>query len=76
MTDGVGTTKPGTELTVRRPRDYRAKSVREVNARAESVQQSTSPEELEGLKRLNKILGQDRPLKDNVPRGFYLNIQI
>ncbi len=76
MTDGVGTTKPGTELAIRRTHDYRAKSVREVNARAESIQQNTSPEELEGLKRLNKILGQDRPLKDNVPRGFYLNIRI
>ncbi len=76
MTDGVGITKPGTELAVRRPSGYRAESVREVKARAESIQQNTTPEELDGLKRLNRILGQDRPLKDNVPRGYYLNIRI
>ncbi|MDA0306972.1 MAG: hypothetical protein O3B76_11940 [Proteobacteria bacterium] len=50
--------------------------MREVNARAASVQQEESPEELNGLKRLNQILGQDRPLRDNVPRGFYLNIRV
>ena len=76
MTDGVGITKPGTDLAIRRPSGYQAESVREVKARAESIQQNTTPEELDGLKRLNRILGQDRPLKDNVPRGYYLNIRI
>ena len=76
MTDGVGITKPGEALAAHRPRGYQAESVREVQARAESIQQNTTPEELNGLKRLNKILGQDRPLKDNVPRGYYLNIRI
>jgi len=31
---------------------------------------------IDGLRRLNQILQQDRPLRDNVPRGFYLNIKI
>ena len=47
-----------------------------VRARAAAIQQKTSSEELDGLKRLNRILGRDQPLRDNVPRGYYLNIQI
>jgi len=37
---------------------------------AESIARDTTPEERDGLRRLNQILGQDRPLRDNVPRGF------
>ena len=42
----------------------------------ESIQQKPSTEERDGLTRLNQILGSDQPLRDNVPRGFYLNIKI
>jgi len=50
--------------------------VREVRARASAVRQDTTAEEREGLTRLNRILGQDRPLRRDVPRGFYLNIRV
>ena len=43
---------------------------------SESIQQKPSTEELDGLTCLNQILGSDQPLRDNVPRGFYLNIKI
>ena len=76
MSDGVGITKANTTAVALRPSVYRSESAREVRARAAAVQQETSPEELDGLKRLNRILGQDRPLRDNVPRGYYLNITI
>lgn len=76
MSDGVGFTKTNTTAAVLRPSVYRSESAREVRARAASVQQNTTPEELDGLKRLNQILGQDKPLRDNVPRGYYLNIRI
>ena len=43
---------------------------------SESIQQKPSTEERDGLTRLNQILGSDKPLRDNVPRGFYLNIKV
>ena len=76
MTDGVGITKTNAQPIAKRPSVYQSEQVREVNARAASVPQDTTPEELNGLKRLNQILGKDQPLRDNVPRGFYLNIRI
>ena len=76
MTDGVGITKTGLSAVVKQPNLYQAETIRQVRARAESILQDTSPEERDGLRRLNQILDQDRPLRDNVPRGFYLNIKI
>ena len=76
MTDGVGITKTGLSAVVKQPNLYQAETIRQVQVRAESISQDTSPEERDGLRRLNQILDQDRPLRDNVPRGFYLNIKI
>ena len=76
MTDGVGITKTGRPAVVKRPNLYQAETIRQVRARAESIPQDISPEERDGLRRLNQILDQDRPLRDDVPRGFYLNIKI
>lgn len=76
MTDGVGPSKSGLPATIERPSLYQAESIREVRARASAVPQDTSPEEREGLTRLNRILGQGRPLRGDVPRGFYLNIKV
>ena len=74
--DGVGITNTGLSAVVKQPNLYQAETIRQVRARAESILQDTSPEERDGLRRLNQILDQDRPLRDNVPRGFYLNIKI
>ena len=76
MTDGVEITKTVLSAVVKRPNLYQAETIRQVRARAESIPQDISPEERDGLRRLNQILDQDRPLRDNVPRGFYLNIKI
>lgn len=76
MTDGVGNINTGIVPLAKRPSAYQTESIREVRARAESIQQETSHEERNGLTRLNRILGSDQPLSDNVPRGFYLNITI
>ncbi len=76
MTDGVGTINSNSAQVAKRPSVYQSESIREIRARAESIRQETSPEELDGLTRLNQILGQNQPLSDNVPRGFYLNIKI
>ena len=76
MTDGVGITNTGLPAVVKQSNLYQAETIRQVRVRAESISQDTSPEERDGLRRLNQILDQDRPLRDNVPRGFYLNIKI
>ena len=76
MTDGVDFTNSNTLLPAERPSLYQAEEVREVRARAAAVRQDTTPEEREGLTRLNRILGQNRPLRRDVPRGFYLNIRV
>ena len=76
MTEGVGITKTGLPAVAKQPNVYQGDTVRQVRARAESIPQNTTPEERDGLRRLNQILDQDRPLRDNVPRGFYLNIEI
>ncbi len=76
MTDGVGTINSNITQVAKRPSVYQSDSIREVRARAESIRQDTSPEERDGLTRLNQILGQNQPLSGNVPRGFYLNIRI
>lgn len=60
----------------RRPQGYQADSVHQIRARANHVSQQQSNEERNGLRRLNQILGQNRPLKDDAPRGFYLNIEV
>ena len=76
MTDGVGITNTGLPAVVKQPNLYQAETIRQVRARAESIPQDISPEERDGLRRLNQILDQDQPLRGNVPRGFYLNIKI
>lgn len=76
MTDGVGNINSNITPVAKRPSVYQSESNREVQARAHSIQQKTSNEERDGLTRLNRILGSNQPLSDNVPRGFYLNIKV
>ena len=56
------------------PRGYQ--DVREVKARAAVAQSSDSPEERQAVARLNQVLESGKPLDAEVPRGFYLNIQV
>ena len=76
MTDGVDFGNSPLLQPAGRPGLYQAESVREVKARAAVIPQDTTQQERDGLTRLNRILGQDRPLRRDVPRGFYLNIQV
>lgn len=76
MTDGVGNVYTQTQTVRKRTDAYQSESIREVRARAEVIQQKTTTEERNNLTRLNQFLGQEKPLKDNVPRGYYLNISI
>jgi len=76
MTDGLTFVNSQSPGTVSRTGGYQAESVREVRARAAVTDQRESEAERRGLRRLNQVLDQDRPLREDVPRGFYLNIQV
>ena len=53
---------------------YRSETVREVKSRAAVTSQSQSSEDRNNLRRLNTALSHEQPLREDVPRGFYLNI--
>ncbi len=76
MTDGL--TLANTELSGQtvRQNSYQSDALREVRARASTVNQGASAEERRGLRRLNQVLDQGQPPRENVPRGYYLNIEI
>lgn len=76
MTDGLALLNGGTGGAVRRPNGYGAPSVREVQARASVTNEKQTDQERRGLRRLNQILSNDGTPRDNVPRGFYLNIEV
>ena len=76
MTDGLTFINSQLSGRVSRGAGYQAESVREVKARAGVARQDSSSEELRGLRRLNQALDQNEPLRDDVPRGYYLNINI
>ncbi|MCP5366192.1 MAG: hypothetical protein H6907_08935 [Hyphomicrobiales bacterium] len=67
----------GTDIaaaTGARPRAYQA--AREVERRAAVTQGDDNPRNRAALQRLGQLLASGRPLDDNVPRGYYLNIQV
>jgi hypothetical protein len=76
MLDGIGKVNNQAQAVKIRPDVYQSDSIREVRERAQAIQQKSTPEERNNLTRLNQALGQEEPLKDNVPRGYYLNISI
>ncbi len=67
----AGQALSGTET---RPSGYRA--AREVQFRAAVSRLSETPQERKALSRLDRILEANRPLRDDVPRGFHINIRV
>jgi len=57
-----------------RPHAYQA--AREVERRAAVTEGEDNPRNRAALDRLRQILGSGRPLDENVPRGYYLNISV
>ena len=76
MIDGVGKVNIQAQAVKIRPDVYQSDTIREVRERAQAIQQKTTAEERNNLIRLNQFLDQEKPLKDNVPRGYYLDISI
>ena len=67
-----------TQLTMireaRRPQGYQA--AREVNVRASVTPSNDTLPTRKALDKLNQVLDVDKPLRDDVPRGFYINILV
>ena len=77
MTDTLTLVNTHPQSQVARRDGYQSETVREVRARASTLtQQGTSTEERRTLRRLNQVLDQEQPPRGNVPRGFYLNIEV
>lgn len=55
---------------------YQSEGVREVQARARFIEHAQSPQEQEGLKRLDRMLRHGGTPDRSAPRGFYLNINV
>ncbi|MEE8393587.1 MAG: hypothetical protein V3R66_04520 [Rhodospirillales bacterium] len=66
---------PGATINVQgNTQGYQA--AREVKARAAVTQTNDSIKDLKAISRLNRFLDANEPLNDDVPRGFYINIQV
>ena len=76
MTDGLTIANAQLSGQTVRQNGYQSDALREVRARAATVDQGASAEEQRSLRRLNQVLDQNQPPRDNVPRGYYLNIKI
>ena len=74
MTDALPVTGPQPLANHQSRASYRA--ARRVEAQARVSEFSESPEFRRALDRLNQIRAADVPLRDDVPRGYYLNIVI
>jgi len=76
MDTNINNLLSGRPASVGRPSGYRAESVRDIQVRANTTEQKSSEQEKQGLRRLNSVLNHDEPLRNDVPRGYYLNITV
>ncbi len=60
--------------TSAKPKGYQA--AREVRVRAAVTRTSENPLQRKAVSRLDRLLDANRPLRKDVPRGFYINIQV
>ena len=76
MTDSLTLVNSHSPGQVARKDVYESDALREIRAHASTVSHGESTEERRSLRRLNQALDQDQPPRNNVPRGFYLNIEV
>ena len=66
----------GRPATVSRSFGYKDDSAQEIKAHANTTEQKQTDHEKNGLRHLNSVLNNSEPLRDDVPRGYYLNITV
>ncbi len=66
----------GRPASINRSSGYHGESVREIKVHANTTEQKQTNQEKSGLRHLNSVLNHGEPLRDDVPRGYYLNITV
>jgi hypothetical protein len=51
-------------------------TAREIEFQARVMENIDSPQTRRAMQRLDKVSRGDTPLRDDVPRGYYLNIEV
>lgn len=74
MTDTANISNPPTLTAVRRPSGYGA--THEVKLRANVNQGRETPEQQIALNRLDRAMSSEKAPRDDVPRGYYLDILV
>ena len=67
---------PGLQTPVPRRAASGYQTAREVERRAAVTRRNDEPAFMRAVDRLNRILSTGKPLRDDVPRGYHLNIQV
>jgi len=75
MVNSLNNLLAGRPAETPRASGYQSDSAREVKSRAAITVPNQSAEERNNLRRLNAALANERPLREDVPRGYYLNIK-
>ena len=74
MTDAPNVTPPLVPPAASPPRAYA--EAREVRVLASVTENTESPANKRALGRLGRVLASSQPPRTDVPRGFYVNIQV
>ena len=66
----------GRPASVGRSSGYQGDAARDIKVHANTTEQKQTNQEKIGLRHLNSVLNHGEPLRDDVPRGYYLNITV
>ena len=66
----------GRPASISRSAGYLGDSARDIKVHANTTGQKQTDQEKSGLRHLNSVLNHGEPLRDDVPRGYYLNITV
>jgi hypothetical protein len=66
----------GRPASVSRSSEYQGDSARDIKVHANTTDQKQTDQEKSGLRHLNSVLNHGEPLREDVPRGYYLNISV
>ena len=76
MADATRTIAPPITPTETPPRPKGYRESRDVEIRAAATRPEDPPRVRAALVRLDRLLTSGKPLREDVPRGFYLNIRV
>jgi hypothetical protein len=66
----------GRPASVSRSAGYQGGTEQSIKLHTNTTEQKQTDQEKNSLRRLNSVLNHGDPLRDDVPRGYYLNITV